>query len=936
MDFKTYYSKLPPRKNKRGRKSRSWILYLVLGLAAVAVILKCSGIFGKEGNGETAETTKWEPISPEEVVKVTPDNSPDNPKFIKVSFTEDEYKNSPTYSEKIIRDSITVAEFKEQGVKVSIDSYNLHNAEDEVKVQVLPKKTDPTYGNELYTYNVSLASGQSKFGTDVEVALPIHNGKGAVRNVLWHNPETNEWEDVYHTIAEDGKTCTAYVDHFSEFAIEEMTIDDLKKMGKTLEEIYKKGSIFVEYENNSDDGRATYNIGLVPDEALEKIVRRHTPTAQSCFEILKAGGGVPANAGDAETLDLYGKGADIGATGDAFKLYDCLPKIFKNHLGDAFTVVGEIVLYLRVRDMILRGVNPELVIEENRWSFYSAVFGNCGLLAKGLKAKGLSTACGWACVLIFAGTTVYTIREGYASAIAPLGTPMDIEQGAYYQYLRIPNTAVLKKLGIKSNVPLTCTGQGWAEAIEAIFNANKNVTNPDELNAKIVELYNTYVDYFWSGNVDSKTKRDCWRSYLDLVTDEWTHYVNVNFIEPTPNLPSEEDEKVRLGNLYKTAESAKLKRSGALYAVPLSDKGFTKIWRDCRFDSAYVQARVKEYKHQAMEAITQNTNKIIYNLMEKEYRKNFLSVKGKLRSGVLPLMNTMLYFYAKDKSLKEKEPIQHSIYYGYDSISKKNDSTKLCKMQFKGNKSARFEANFKKPSSFCLWLKPNISNVKLGKCNVFHYLQYGAPDSVTIRPAKGIKLLKDLVGIANFKETQAYEIPTALEGVNERGFRIPIEFNGESEIHDLKAFSGFWLPEELMGKYTPSKWVLGLVYMEEENEFGEYEGPGESYGNENRWMEIKYFDFNKKTSVLTIDFEKNNPKKGQGTATFYVDNNDRLVMKNAGGTYRFIRFTEENRKKNDELYIEEQKRKAKEREKQQKQMKEDQKKYSIIPPGDED
>ena len=121
--------------------------------------------------------------TPEKVIEPTPENSPGNPRFIDVSFTEEEIRNSPAAAGVINPDTAAVL-FSEQGVMVNVRGYNLHNPSDTLVVQTMPVKTDSTYGHELHTYNIFLTSGQDKFGTEVEVTLPIHNGPGSLRNVL--------------------------------------------------------------------------------------------------------------------------------------------------------------------------------------------------------------------------------------------------------------------------------------------------------------------------------------------------------------------------------------------------------------------------------------------------------------------------------------------------------------------------------------------------------------------------------------------------------------------------------------------------------------------------------------------------------------------------------------------------------------------------------
>lgn len=146
----------------------------------------------------------------------------------------------------------------------------------------------------------------------------------------------------------------------------------------------------------------------------------------------------------------------------------------------------------------------------------------------------------------------------------------------------------------------------------------------------------------------------------------------------------------------------------------------------------------------------------------------------------------------------------------------------------------------------------------------------------------------------------------------------------------LKRFSGLWIPTKMMGKYKPSDHILGLVYLEDDHVFGEFEGPANLYTVEGRWIKVTEFDYDKDTGVLTIDFVKNDPKKGQTCATFRIDDNDHLIMAKPDGTFEFFRVTDENMEKNKKLLQEENARKAKDKSRQPQGMPS----YPIIPMGD--
>ena len=110
-------------------------------------------------------------------------------------------------------------------------------------------------------------------------------------------------------------------------------------------------------------------------------------------------------------------------------------------------------------------------------------------------------------------------------------------------------------------------------------------------------------------------------------------------------------------------------------------------------------------------------------------------------------------------------------------------------------------------------------------------------------------------------------------------------------MNDLSKFTGMWIPVEIeWEKAKPEDWCLGLIYLEEDNEFGEYEWTISGWETaKSRWLEIKYFDYDQKTGVLTIDFEKNAPDKAVGTATFRINEAGHLEMTNSGGTFEFYR-----------------------------------------------
>jgi hypothetical protein len=938
---------------KKGGCCLGRILFFLLIATGVFYILGEYFDYGGGGGGGNVPLKSDNPFlkdeylsTPEKVIEPTPENSPGNPRFIDVSFTEEEFRNSPAVAGEINPDTAAIL-FSGLDVMVNVRGYNLHNPSDTLVVQTLPVKTDPTYGHVLHAYNIFLTSGQDKFGTEVEVTLPIHNGPGSLQNVLWLNEKTGKWEEVFYTVADDGKSCTAYVDHFSVLSSEESTnereqfYDDLTK--------YNGGSVYVEYDPSRKAPQAMKRVGMIRTEAFGDFMRKKSKNSEGIYEILSRGGGVPTGSEVIHYLEMFDTGSNITSSiltmTEPMKL---IPDALGNKLGFALTVLGWVILDQREKDMTMRGITPEKVEEDKRWSRYWATVSTVGTIASVAKAAIESAAaklaiskstiaptiagattigsiCGWACLIGFAASKVYTLTQYELSLKCPYGTPVTIEEGAYHQSMYLDNFFPLKKLGIKSDVPLNGFGKGWAEAIYAIRDANPNAKSIDDVGEQIKQLYEEYVNSFWT-DVPDEQKLIIWRTYLVGSSFEICDYCNDLYaripdpiteeyiFNKVPHLPSDYDEYRRLFDIIcRKAKVIGLNRQGVFAptgkSIGLSD--FDSVSGEARFHDRYVLAQRIEYKHRAMEALMHHTNKIIYDIIEKDFHERTMEVREKIREEVLPTLNSTLYFYAVDESLKEGETVLHSKYYGYDSVSGKNAPNRLCEMKFKGIRTPLFRAKNDTGAPYCLDLKTSDKEEKVGKCTVFHYMQYGSPDTVDIKaPAYGS--LKDLVGFVQMAKAKPYEIPSGDGFAPERGFRVPVTFNNNSS--NLSQFDGVWVPYEFKGKFTRDDYVTIITYLPQDNKYAIFEGSLSSWSAESLWFEIKDFSFDEKTQTLSINFEKN-PKKGMkmrpGIARYTLKDKDNLMLKNSAGDWMFFRLKEEDQRstntipiyKNDDLRV---------------------------------
>lgn len=105
-------------------------------------------------------------------IEPTPENSPGNPAFIDITFTQEEYDNAKTYTAEVSREK-PEADFPELGIHVDMKWWNLENETDTLIIKKMPEKTCNTTGITLYSYDYSLASGQKEFPTEVEITVPL-------------------------------------------------------------------------------------------------------------------------------------------------------------------------------------------------------------------------------------------------------------------------------------------------------------------------------------------------------------------------------------------------------------------------------------------------------------------------------------------------------------------------------------------------------------------------------------------------------------------------------------------------------------------------------------------------------------------------------------------------------------------------------------------
>lgn len=499
-------------------------------------------------------------------IVATVENSPGNPAFIELSFTQEEYNQAKTLSAPVSWETPT-ADFPEFGIHVDLKWWNLENETDTLIVKQLPEKECPNTGVTLYTYDFSLQSGQKEFPTQVEVTIPIQGDVQAFDGVLHRNEDTGKLEEEVYELSEDKMSYTAYLTHFSEDVqkSDNDRINQMRREGLDIDAYYQYDgkSLFrlMPYEDKPKNvGAKTwlYGIGLVTIPDFKKFMSAEDRYAASVLELLvNETGGVPMDAGLAESYNALGGYTDEASLTQTVTqpgLESKFPALANTRLGQystaglgaALWAYGSYCLGMKMYAQYQNGASVEKIAESNKWSIGSAIIGGVGTGAAILGFGTIALGCSIICGCIFVATKVSETMGENAKQTHPLGQPVTLEQAAYFHYLtdfdcEYPVSASNALYEIVSEDPpagvsyenlkkikLSINGKGWAQALNQLTKLYHE--EPAKLNTAIKKLYDFTIYSFWdTWNYQGSTvfKRKCWayacrdllRDYHSLETD---------------------------------------------------------------------------------------------------------------------------------------------------------------------------------------------------------------------------------------------------------------------------------------------------------------------------------------------------------------------------------------------------------------------------------
>ena len=510
----------------------------------------------------------------------TPENSPGNPAFIEVTYTEEEYANAPTYAALVTQENPEV-DFPELGIHVNMKSWNLEFEQDSLIVKQLPDKVDETTGKILHSYDYSLVSKQHNFLTGVEFTAPVQGDPDAFAGFVTYNEATGSWEEVYCELSEDRRTFTAHLSHFSGGS----ALETIKTQGIAAIEKYKIGgnSIFVQLTTEmqpkyDESEHYLYPVAVAEETDLEFFFNKQQKNEAFINRYLLGKDNVPEKDVLQIVSDWFGSAGDVGDAVSNAALFENEEGVLGKWSSSCF-IIGYTALALDIANQLADNKDKLDVLDEKKEAIANTLLGFIGMLAScaatetvlfaavggGIAAGTLGTAVSVISAIIFASTANDNIikpidgwvKKQIIDLKYPLGAPTSIAEGALQCYMEdyahsdrgyytnkvsawdwvwgrqeSPEIDSAKVYALTPQKILDHNPKNWLVAYDCLL--KHHLDNPKQMFQAYDNMFNNYVDAFWKEPTEIKKKyiRMACRKYIEVDMRYYLYNRGITTEEP--------------------------------------------------------------------------------------------------------------------------------------------------------------------------------------------------------------------------------------------------------------------------------------------------------------------------------------------------------------------------------------------------------------------
>ncbi|MCQ2247224.1 MAG: hypothetical protein MJZ69_10655 [Bacteroidaceae bacterium] len=743
--------------------------------------------------------------------EITLSSSPTNPLLVDVDYTAEDFANAPAYKATVSNEQ-PVAVFPEFGIKVDFGVIgNLDNGPDELIVKKLPVKNDGKTGDPLYAYDFSLASGRHEFPLSVKITIPRKAPKDCFSNVLYFNDKTHQCEQLYYEESADGNSYIVSIKHFSEV------------LEAVYQELFKKGESYRDFINNDvrnglqkfDPYNGVFiqtNLDKTPESFkpvtvcafpdFRDIIMHKTEESEKILELYKKAGAM-ANASKASEYvrkklgnsvdDKYrtimmvqGYRNDLkGMTLSFLSMIKKIPEKVADKVGNLLTLYSSIVLFDKVMAQMDDDATLEEIWDNNRFAIAGLGVAIVGIVAGAVSAPVLATAC----TIIGATITVGSWLSDFINSKMVYKDYTDtLSEEVYRKYMRLPNEKLVP------GVTLKLTGEGWATAIEQIF--NRNISTPERIADEITKLYNDYAYSFWTDLTDRE------RSLFFVKT-----------------LKEDDDLKEMRNRLIIAGKKDFVANPG--------------------------KEAIDKFCEKTKEVLMRKTNICIYRVYKDYYAQQLTKMYNEFNNKLVPLLNQLIIIKPKDTSLAYNDPLTKSRYFpqipdvaigepGFDRTDVFRPEMEFTDVLQDPVIRPCNKRNVELDPKVYMGLKADKYRETVLTTTVYHYLQFGCPKNVLIH-GNG-KDLEDVMGTLEFNEG-ASEYMNSVYAL--------IKFDGGSGV-DFDQFNGVWeYVHEENNKVVEGN---GIFLRVQDTFFYAEKNPNEKL----RTLTTKKYSYDRRTNTLTL------------------------------------------------------------------------------------
>ncbi len=813
----------PGKKSKGIMRSKTMaVILFVIVLAELAVAALWYPGFLKGGVGGTLAELNITKEDMEEIrnyePEITEGNSPGNPKLVDVEYSPEDYAAAPTVSDSLSHAKSDVS-FSDQGIAVDMGVANVGDG-DKIIVKTLPTKQDAKTGETLYAYDLSLSSGTHQFETDVKVTIPRKASGDELADVLYYNDQTGKCESVYYEVTPDGKSYNVYISHFS-------TI--VERIRRELKDRRGVNNVLIQTSDYSDLlcrplPDAMQPVALVPfDEFMKYVIEK-----DFSYAVNSKTGEIDMYSAIEVGLSSIGCVNDLGAA--SVTIAQETGKLAENTASFCSKIsagigVGIVFLQFCTSSGIFDGKEHSF----SDWAEASIGAFGCvaSFAASGTFLSTCATYCSYVGVFLVAKNGFKYLQEKDLFLSAKT-----THEYVYRYYLSRPAKHMYPEYG------LTIYGDGWGKLFNDLFEQYKKDGRQKELGAKIDELYDQFINYFWD-NLD-QMNNECLAGAAMMHSMDF----RANCIEVL------------------------IRKDGMQRPITLTMQSSAEV------------ARMKE---EMKNLLMYNVDQIIYNKLEKEWREMALALYKEYQNKFLPYLNEAFCIKMRDKSLPEKYDFSSSRFF-YPNLTEKCKEIALMRFLDRSSVPQFVTDNDRAPRNCMDLSHPKEADDPVFETTMYHYMQWGSPKKIGLYKFVEDKELQKVEGTLVFADNTTVPVPeNDIYSYRDMILLGPIvskvaylEFDGKFGEDPMEEFLGKWETDVQIGS------KMHHVYYTLTYSGKEFTMKGKEYA-EDKFIESinlssSIFTYNQAAEELIVTFSK-----GRHTQKFHF----KLVSKKP----KTIRFT---------------------------------------------